>query len=44
MIPGGPQGVVYAPIGSVVTDDAGNIWVKSSDNTVATGWKKPALS
>lgn len=44
MIAGGPQGVIYAPIGSVCTDDSGNIWVKSTDASVNTGWKKPVLA
>jgi hypothetical protein len=44
MIPGGPQNVVYAPVGSCCSDDLGNWWVKSSDATVNTGWKKPTLA
>lgn len=43
-IDGGPQNVIYAPIGAVCTDDSGNIWVKSTDHTVNTGWKKPTLA
>jgi len=43
-IEGGPQGVVYAPVGWVCSDQAGNFWVKSTDASVNTGWKKPTLA
>ena len=43
-IDGGPQGVCYAGVGAICTDDLGNLWVKSTDNTVNTGWKKPTLA
>ena len=39
-ITGSPQGVIYAPYGYLVTDDAGNVYVKQSDAEVNTGWKK----
>lgn len=38
MIPGGPEGVVCAPIGYLCSDELGNAYVKKTDVTLATGW------
>ena len=43
-IVGSPEGVVYGYVGAVVTDDAGNLYVKSTDATVATGWRTATLT
>ena len=33
-----PEGVIYANPGAVCTDIAGNLYVKSTDASVNTGW------
>lgn len=38
MIPGGPEGVIYADAGTVCSDETGLLYVKASDRTLATGW------
>lgn len=38
VIVGGPEAVVYAPPGWVVADELGNLWLKKTDASLATGW------
>lgn len=38
MIPGGPEGVVYARPGTVCSDELGNLWRKETDVSLNTGW------
>lgn len=41
---GSPEGVLYGDVGAMVTDDEGGLWVKSTDASVATGWKTATLT
>lgn len=38
MIPGGPEGVIYANAGTIVCDETGALWRKGTDRSLATGW------
>lgn len=38
LIPGGPEGVIYASAGKVCADELGVLYVKASDVSLATGW------
>lgn len=38
MIPGGPEGVIFAAAGRLCVDEEGNLYVKQTDVTLATGW------
>lgn len=44
LIPGGPNGVVFAPVGSVCVDDVGKLWVKTTAGTSALGWEYATLN
>lgn len=39
-----PESVIYAPIGYVLTTNNGKLWVKTTDESVATGWKQATLT
>jgi len=39
-----PEGSVYAPAGSVCTDIAGHLYVKSTPADVSTGWLSATLT
>lgn len=38
LVRGGPEGVIYGPVGTLCCDEEGNIWRKGTDVTLATGW------
>lgn len=38
MIHGGPNGVVYAPVGSFCLDERGRAWAKTTSADFNTGW------
>ena len=39
-----PQNLIKAPVGYILPDTEGNVWVKTTPATVATGWLKMTLS
>lgn len=39
-----PEGVLKAPAGFITVDEAGNIYVKTTDETLNTGWKTVTTS
>jgi hypothetical protein len=38
LILGGPEGVVYAPIGTLCVDEEANVWKKGTEAALNTGW------
>lgn len=38
LVAGGPEGVVFAPVGTLCVDETGVLWKKGTDATLATGW------
>lgn len=43
-IAGGPNNVVFAPVGAVCTDDTGKLWVKQTDSSLCSGWEYATLN
>lgn len=39
LIPGGPENVLFAPVGTLVVDESGTLWQKTTDKSLATGWE-----
>lgn len=39
-----PEAIIKAKAGFIITNDLGELYVKSTNETLATGWKKATLT
>lgn len=44
LIAGGPENVVFAPVGTLVVDEVGQLYQKTTPATLATGWGAIAVT
>lgn len=38
LIRGGPEGVIFGDVGTIVSDIAGGLWLKTTNRSLSTGW------